>query len=85
MHCTFIRMYVHVYVSLSTIVLNSRERQGIYGFPCLKNNLTTMFPSNTGHLSKAVGTVNPFKQPKGALQPVYTHCVVRISTVPTLV
>ena len=33
--CTYVRMYVHtyvrMYVSLSTIVLNSRDRQGMYG------------------------------------------------------
>ena len=55
---------VHSYVCtcvviLSMIVLNSRGRQGIYGFPCLKNSLTTTFPSNTGHLSIGMKPLAP--------------------------
>ena len=35
---------------LSTIVLNSRDQQGMYGFPPLKNNHTIAFASNAGHM-----------------------------------
>ena len=36
------------------IILNSRNQQGLYGFPPPKNNNTVAFPSNTGHISNGI-------------------------------
>ena len=59
---------------LSTLVLNSRDQQGNLWLPpkiCLENNLTATFPSKYSHKIywyDAIGTINPFKKLKHALE-----------------
>ena len=62
MYALYIHMYVHVYVSLSTTVLNSRERQVICDF----HQILAIYPCI--YCYEAIGTINPFKQTKGALE-----------------
>ena len=64
-------IYTSLKLSLSTIVLNSMDWHGIYGFPCMKNQ-----PYNNVSFKywpliywyDAIGAIKPFKQPKRALQ-----------------
>ena len=58
-------------LSLSTIVLNSRDWHGIYGFPCMKNqpynNVSFKYWPFT-YWYGATGSINALKQPKRAFQ-----------------
>ena len=66
---TYLQSYE--YLSLSMIVLNSsRDWQGINGFPCLKNkpHKIVSFKIISFYWYEAIGTINPFKQPKRALE-----------------
>ena len=62
-------MYTHV--SLSTIILNSRDQQGLYGFPP-KLISFNYWPLIIGHLFIGMKPwalyLNPFKQPKCTLE-----------------
>ena len=66
-----VKMSQALMVSLSSIVLNSRDWHEIYGFPCMKNQ-----PYNNVsfkywpfiHWYKAIGAINLLKQPKSPLQ-----------------
>ena len=46
-----IHMVQDKWISLNTIIHNSRDQQGLYGFQSLKNNGTIVNPSNTSHIS----------------------------------
>ena len=45
-----IHMVQDKWITLNTIIHNSRDRQGLYGFQTLKNNGTIAIPSNTSHI-----------------------------------
>ena len=53
---------------LSTIVLNSMDLHGIYGFPCQPYNNISFKYWLFIYWYEATGTINPFKQPKCALE-----------------
>ena len=63
-------MYRYI-ISLSMIVLNSRDWQGIYGFPCLRkqtyNNISFKYWPCI-YWYEVINTINPSKQPKHALE-----------------
>ena len=71
LYCTCIIKYA---VSLSTLVLNSRDRQGNLWLPqkCIyKTTLQQYFPSKYCHKIywyDAISTINPFKKLKRALE-----------------
>ena len=66
----FLILVLTYYVSLSTLVLNSRDRHEKYDLlkkMCLENNLTTTFSSTCYHTIywyDAISTINSFKQLK---------------------
>ena len=63
--------YCQFGISLSTIVLNSRDWHGIYGFLCLKNSLYKNVSFKYWpfiYWYEVIGTINLFKQPKCTLE-----------------